>query len=243
MDTTEQLHFHFSLSCIGEGNGHPLQCSCLETPRDGGAWWAAVYGVAQSRTQLKRLSSSCSSQGVRLEVLRCCSPPKTVSSLCDAARDQRTGLRQDGSHVHLRQGETQAPQFHSGPHPGWAEWSSLQINQNETLSPNSASASLLPPGLPRPTARLSPQTAPLRTGPPWGTHPPIYQPSLFIPLPQTWVLQTVYTSLRRKNPASACLIPAVPALVIHLSTATSVSCTSLSLPGSPTIILSNKDSY
>ena len=52
-DTTEQLHFHFSLSCIGEGNGNPLQCSCLENPRDGGAWWAAVYGVAQSRTRLK----------------------------------------------------------------------------------------------------------------------------------------------------------------------------------------------
>ena len=49
-DMTEQLHFHFSLSCIGEGNGNPLQCSCLENPRDGGAWWAAVYGVAQSRT-------------------------------------------------------------------------------------------------------------------------------------------------------------------------------------------------
>ena len=44
---------HFSLSCIGEGNGNPLQCSCLENPRDGGAWWAAVYGVAQSRTRLK----------------------------------------------------------------------------------------------------------------------------------------------------------------------------------------------
>ena len=52
-DTTEQLHFHFSLSCIGEGNGNPLQCSCLENPRDGGAWWAAIYGVAQSRTRLK----------------------------------------------------------------------------------------------------------------------------------------------------------------------------------------------
>ena len=60
-DTTEQLHFHVLLSCIGEGNGNPLQCSCLENPRDGGAWWAAVYGVAQSRTQLKRLSSSSSS--------------------------------------------------------------------------------------------------------------------------------------------------------------------------------------
>ena len=57
-DTIEQLHFHFSLSCIGEGNGNPLQCSCLEKPRDWGAWWAAVYGVTQSRTRLKRLSSS-----------------------------------------------------------------------------------------------------------------------------------------------------------------------------------------
>ena len=57
-DTTEQLHFHFSLSCIGEGNGTPLQCSCLENPRDGGAWWAAVSGVAHSQTRLKRLSSS-----------------------------------------------------------------------------------------------------------------------------------------------------------------------------------------
>ena len=56
-DTTEWLHFHFSLSCIGEGNGNPLQCSGLENPRDGGAWWAAVYGVAQSRTWLKWLSS------------------------------------------------------------------------------------------------------------------------------------------------------------------------------------------
>ena len=57
----ELLRFHFSLSCIGEGNGNPLQCSCLENPRDGGAWWAAVYGVTQSRTRLKRLSSSSSS--------------------------------------------------------------------------------------------------------------------------------------------------------------------------------------
>ena len=48
-DTTERLHFHFSLSCIGEGNGNPLQCSCLENPRDGGAWWAAVYRVTHSR--------------------------------------------------------------------------------------------------------------------------------------------------------------------------------------------------
>ena len=57
-DTTERLHFHFSLSRIGEGNDNPLQCSCLENPRDGGAWWAAVYGVAQSQKRLKQLSSS-----------------------------------------------------------------------------------------------------------------------------------------------------------------------------------------
>ena len=59
-DMTELLHFHFSLSCIGEGNSNPLQCSCLENPRDGGDWWAAVYGVAQSWTRLKWLSSSSS---------------------------------------------------------------------------------------------------------------------------------------------------------------------------------------
>ena len=63
-DTTEQLQFHFSLLCIGEGNGNPLQCSCLENPRDGGAWWAAVCGVAQSRTWLKWLSSSSSSMAL-----------------------------------------------------------------------------------------------------------------------------------------------------------------------------------
>ena len=59
-DTTEHLHFHFSLACIGEENGNPLQCSCLENPRDGGAWWAAVHGVTQSRIWLKWLSSSSS---------------------------------------------------------------------------------------------------------------------------------------------------------------------------------------
>ena len=57
-DTTERPHFHFSFSCIGEGNGNPLQCSCLENPRDGGAWWAVICGVTQSRTRLKWLSSS-----------------------------------------------------------------------------------------------------------------------------------------------------------------------------------------
>ena len=59
---TERLHFHFSLSCLGEENGNPLQGSCLENPSDRGAWWDAVYGVAQSQTQLKRLSSSSPAQ-------------------------------------------------------------------------------------------------------------------------------------------------------------------------------------
>ena len=66
---TEQLHFHFSLSHTGEGNGNLLQCSCLENPRDGGAWWAAVYGVTQSRTRLKRLSSSSSYNSVACSVI------------------------------------------------------------------------------------------------------------------------------------------------------------------------------
>ena len=72
-DMTERLHFHFSLSCLGEGNGNRLQCSCLENHMDGGAWWAAVYGVTQSRTQLKRLSSSNSSSSsvwMRAELLK-----------------------------------------------------------------------------------------------------------------------------------------------------------------------------
>ena len=63
--TTERLHLHFSRSCTGEGNGNPLQCSCLENPREGGAWWAAIYGVAQSQTRLRWLSSSSSSSRQR----------------------------------------------------------------------------------------------------------------------------------------------------------------------------------
>ena len=72
--TTARFHFHFSLSCIGEGNGTPLQCSCLENPRVGGAWWAAIYGVAQSQTRLKRLSSSSSSSSSSATWEACCFP-------------------------------------------------------------------------------------------------------------------------------------------------------------------------
>ena len=80
-DTTEGIHFHFSLSCIGEGNGNPLQCSCLENPKDGGAWWAAVYGVAQSWTRLKRLSSSSSVyMSMLLSQFVLFSPPHSVST-------------------------------------------------------------------------------------------------------------------------------------------------------------------
>ena len=71
-DTTERLHFYFSLSCIGEGNGNPLQNSCLENPRDRGAWWAAVCGVAQSRTRLMRLSNRSS---------LCLNPVSVISNL------------------------------------------------------------------------------------------------------------------------------------------------------------------
>ena len=68
-DTTERLHFHVSLSCIGEGNGNPLQCSCLENLRGGGAWWVAVYGVAQSRTRLKRLTAAAAAAAAAAEEL------------------------------------------------------------------------------------------------------------------------------------------------------------------------------
>ena len=110
-DTTERLHFHFSLSCIGEGNGNPLQCSCLENPRDRGAWWAAIYGVIQSRTRLKWLSSSGSSS--HLIVPRCDSGeptdhlvrhhPHLISASwgcpCGAGREEWTALHRDKRHL------------------------------------------------------------------------------------------------------------------------------------------------
>ena len=85
LDTTERLHFHFSLSRIGEGNGNPLQCSCLENPRDGRAWWAAVYGVAQSRTRLKRLSSNMAES--------LCYSPETITVLFDNWQRQNKMLK------------------------------------------------------------------------------------------------------------------------------------------------------
>ena len=73
---TERLHIHFSLSCIEEGNGNQLQCSCLENPRDGGVWWAAIYWVTQSWTRLKRFSSSSSST---VSPVTICHHTKTLS--------------------------------------------------------------------------------------------------------------------------------------------------------------------
>ena len=84
-DMTERLHFHFSLSCIGEGNGNPLQHSFLENPRDGGAWWTAIYRVTQSRTRLKQLSSSSSSRMTYLGL----SKDAILRILCKVHKDKR----------------------------------------------------------------------------------------------------------------------------------------------------------
>ena len=94
-----RLHFPFSLSCIGEGNGNPLQCSCLENPRDGGAWWAAVYGVSQSRTRLKRLGGGSSSSRLFSMKIPCTSAPaltflmQPLCSLLWALMEATVGLQ------------------------------------------------------------------------------------------------------------------------------------------------------
>ena len=90
LGSTERLHFHFSVSCIGEGNGNPLQCSCLESPRDGGARWGAVYGVAQSRTRLTRLSSSSSS--LYFEGLCMCARERFLGGRHRPGRDYSQGI-------------------------------------------------------------------------------------------------------------------------------------------------------
>ena len=86
-DTIERLHFHFSISCTGEGNGNPLQCSCLENPRDGGAWWAAVSGVTQSWTRLKRLSSSKITFNLQFS-----SVTQSYPTVCDPMNHSTPGL-------------------------------------------------------------------------------------------------------------------------------------------------------
>ena len=97
-DMTEWLHFYFSLSCIGEGSGNPLQCSCLENPRDGGAWWAALYGVAQSRTRLSNFnhfSLSCIGEGSGNPLqCSCLENPRDVGSLAGyGVAQSRTWLK------------------------------------------------------------------------------------------------------------------------------------------------------
>ena len=91
---TERLQFHFLLLCIGEGNGNPLQCSCLENPRDGGAWWAAVYGVAQSRTRLKGLSSSSSRSHSRVSNSVGISGPQEFAFLTNFQEILKFGLQE-----------------------------------------------------------------------------------------------------------------------------------------------------
>ena len=108
----KQLHFHFSLSCIGEGNGNPLQCSCLQNPRDGGAWWAAVYGVAQSRTRRKPLSSSSRKHAnMHMEDEEEVVPGKSLlsDSQAEVGKDQKEKLRKQ-SHLSLHQKEQQQQQ-------------------------------------------------------------------------------------------------------------------------------------
>ena len=107
-DTTKRLHFHFSLSCTGEGNGNPLQCSCLENPRDGGSWWAAIYGVAQSRTWLQWLSSSssCLPEGLRRkakkQIILYCNKVEPLGNLISSWPAFRICKKQEGLSKTLR---------------------------------------------------------------------------------------------------------------------------------------------
>ena len=93
-DTTERLHFDFLLSCIGEGNGNPLQCSCLENPSDGGAWWAAVYGVTQSRTRLSDFIFTFHFHALKKEM----ATPSSVLAWRIPATGEPGGLPSMGSH-------------------------------------------------------------------------------------------------------------------------------------------------
>ena len=124
-DTTEWLHFQFSLSCIGEGNGNPLQCSCLENPRDGGAWWAAVYGVAQSRTRLTWLSSSSQYSWVSLVA-------QLVKNLL-AIRE--TGFDPWDGKIPWRRERLPTPVFWPGElHGLYSPWGHKESDMNERLS-------------------------------------------------------------------------------------------------------------
>ena len=126
---TERLHFHFSLSCTGEGDGNPLQCSCLENPRDGGAWWAAIYGVAQSQTRLKRCSSSSSSSSSSL-----------VKNLCQCRRCKRLQFDPWVSNIPWSRKWQPTPVFLSGKFygqrslVGYSPWGHMESGTTEQLS-------------------------------------------------------------------------------------------------------------
>ena len=123
-DTTERLHFHFSLLCTGEGNGNPLQYSCLENPRDGGTWWAAVYGVAQSRTRLKRLSSSSSSG---------------KEPVCQCRKGKRCGLDPWVGKIPWRRAWNPTPVFLPGKShgqrslAGYSSWDRKELEMTEVI--------------------------------------------------------------------------------------------------------------
>ena len=126
---TERLPFDFSLSCIGEGNGNPLQCSCLENPRDGGSWWAAIYRVAQSWTRLKRLSSSSSLGFLGFPVAQLVkNPPATLETWVDPWVGK----------IHWRRARQLTPVFLSGKSHGqrslvdYSPWDSKRVGYNFT---------------------------------------------------------------------------------------------------------------
>ena len=133
---TERLHFHFSLSCIGEGNGNPLHCSCLENPRDGRAWWAAIHGVAQSQARLKRLSSSSSSLRTRHKLMRNkqvqdggCQLPLHLDGPWVSVY---THLTHQQAKWHARQHRDSSKANRQRPECGWwpNSWKSLPLPQN-----------------------------------------------------------------------------------------------------------------
>ena len=135
LDTSERLHFHFSLSCIGEGNGNAPQCSYLENPRDGGAWWAAVYGVTQSQTRLKWVSSSSSS----IYGYMCSGFPRGASGkepACQCRRHKRCRFSPWIEKLPWRRAWQLTPEFLPGEShgqrilDGWHDWSDLACIMN-----------------------------------------------------------------------------------------------------------------
>ena len=131
---TERLHFHFSLSCIREGNGNPLQCSCLNNPRDRGARWAAIYGVTQSRTGLKRLSSSSSSNYRKtlemLLTLSLSSPLEALTMIFTKSSAESfqlcvTDVKFSGKSWKKRWGEEFLVCF--TPNPSWLRWKRIRL--------------------------------------------------------------------------------------------------------------------